>query len=265
MIRCALAAIVTLSAAPAFAGELRDLCPDRPGLGTPPCTVDAGHVMIETGLVDWTHDRRPESATDSWLIGATLVRFGLGATTEAQLEWSPLGHIRERDRTTGAADHVTRAGDVSLAVRQNLRNPDGSGVSFALQPFVTVPLGRRPIGAGDWGAGILAPASFELSKTFKLGFTPEIDAAVDEDGDGRHLAYGGVAGVTADLTATLGVTAEIEAMRDRDPAEHSTEARAGLSAGWQASDDLQFDAGSNVGLNRDTPDVELYAGVSRRF
>jgi hypothetical protein len=29
--------------------------------------------------------------------------------------------------------------------------------------------------------------------------------------------------------------------------------------------DLQFDAGANFGLNRQTPDVELYTGVSVRF
>jgi hypothetical protein len=29
--------------------------------------------------------------------------------------------------------------------------------------------------------------------------------------------------------------------------------------------DLQLDAGANFGLNRQTPDIELYAGVSTRF
>jgi hypothetical protein len=30
-------------------------------------------------------------------------------------------------------------------------------------------------------------------------------------------------------------------------------------------DDLQLDAGVDVGLNRETPDIELYAGISKRF
>jgi hypothetical protein len=29
--------------------------------------------------------------------------------------------------------------------------------------------------------------------------------------------------------------------------------------------EVQVDAGANFGLNRQTPDVELYAGVSKRF
>jgi hypothetical protein len=28
---------------------------------------------------------------------------------------------------------------------------------------------------------------------------------------------------------------------------------------------VQLDAGANFGLNRNTPDVELYAGISKRF
>jgi hypothetical protein len=31
------------------------------------------------------------------------------------------------------------------------------------------------------------------------------------------------------------------------------------------SNDLQIDAGATFGLNRQTPDLELYAGIARRF
>ena len=45
-----LAAALLASAAPAGAEGLRDFCPDRPGLGTPPCTMDPGHFDVELGL-----------------------------------------------------------------------------------------------------------------------------------------------------------------------------------------------------------------------
>src|SRR5262249_7615693 len=47
------------SSAPAAADGLRDLCTDRPGLGTPPCIVDRGHLIVETGIADWTHTSDP--------------------------------------------------------------------------------------------------------------------------------------------------------------------------------------------------------------
>jgi len=61
------------------------------------------------------------------------------------------------------------------------------------------------------------------------------------------------------------VTAELSLTRDRDPAGHATEALAGLSAGWQATADSQWDIGAHVGLNRDSPDLQLYFGFARRF
>ena len=40
---------------------------------------------------------------------------------------------------------------------------------------------------------------------------------------------------------------------------------ADASVAFLPRNDLQLDAGANFGLNRETPDVELYAGVSKRF
>lgn len=50
-----------------------------------------------------------------------------------------------------------------------------------------------------------------------------------------------------------------------DPAGRVEQASADAALAYAASDDLQFDIGANVGLTRDTPDIELYAGLSFRF
>ena len=126
-------------------------------------------------------------------------------------------------------------------------------------------VGREPIGAGDWGAGFRLPVSYEIDETFALEWVPEVDAAVDSDGKGRHLAYGTVAGVAAKLGPTLSATLEYQFTRDRDPSGHESQQLGGLSLAWQPRDDLQFDIGANGGLDRHAPDVELYIGVSRRF
>ena len=111
---------------------------------------------------------------------------------------------------------------------------------------------------------MIVPVSFELGAV-SLGFTPHVDAAVDGDGDGRHMAYGSVAGVGFGLSDDVSMAAEVSLTRDRDPGGHATEALAGLSAGWQPDPDSQWDLGANIGLNRDSPDVELYFGFVRRF
>jgi hypothetical protein len=249
----------------ARAEALRDYCPDRPGLGTPPCTIDSGHFDVELGLADWTLDRTPDSRTEAIEAGQLLVRVGLTQSLEAQFGWSAFGHVRTRDRATGATDAASGVGDLSIALRQNLVSPDGSSFSLAVMPFATVPTGNAALGAGDWTAGLLVPVSYDIGGGVQLGLTARAEAAADEDRRGRHLAYGGVAGLSLPLSDSLGATFEIEATRDEDPSGHSTEWLAGLSAGWMAGDDLQLDAGANIGLNAAAPDLQLYVGISRRF
>ncbi|BBD96713.1 transporter [Sphingobium amiense] len=249
----------------AAAQEGRDLCPDRPGLGTPPCTVEPGRVVAELGLGDWTHEKDAASRTDTVEAGDLLVRFGLTDRLEAQLGWTAYGHERVKDRASGLIDRSEGVGDMFVGVKRNLRNPDGSGFSVALLPYATLPTGGSTIGAGDWGAGLLVPVSYELGKGVALEATPEVDAAVDEDRHGRHLAWGSVMGVNIDVSDAVSATVETSLMRDDDPSGHSTEALAGLSLAWQPGKAWQIDGGVNLGLNPDSPDRELYVGIVRRF
>jgi hypothetical protein len=242
--------------------ELRDFCADRPGLGTPACTIDPGHAMVEVGLADWTLDRQPDARTDTVVAGGLLIRYGLDATTEVQLGWTPYGHVRVRDRTSGEISKISGTGDILFSIRKSLSGPDGK---IAIQPFVTVPVGHSSIGAGDWGAGVILPFGFDLGKNLQIAFTPEVDAAVDEDGSGRHLAFGNVIGLSEPLTKTLNLTEELSVARDNDPSGHSTTSLASLSLAYQPGKTTQFDAGAFAGLNRNSPDVEIYFGVAKRF
>ncbi|MDI1294455.1 MAG: transporter [bacterium] len=249
----------------AQAQEARELCADRPGLGTPACTMAPGKVQMELGLGDWTREKDASSQTDSVVLGDALVRFGLTDSLEAQVGWTSYGHVRTRDRLTGAIAKASGTGDVTLALRQNLHNPDGSGFSIALMPYATVPTGGSAIGAGDWGVGLIVPVSFDLGHGLSLGLTPQVDAAVDGDGKGRHLAYGSVAGLGFALSEAVSGTIEAQVTRDDDPDGHATQALAGLSFAWKPSDAMQFDIGLNLGLNSVSPDSQLYVGVVRRF
>ena len=264
-IRSLLAALaLCLVAAPAWAQE-RDYCPARPGLGTPACTIAPGRVSLETGLLDWQREDASGERQDTIVLGDTLVRIGVADNVELQAGWTPWGRTRTRDTTTGATASADGIGDALLGLKVNLANPDGGGLSFAVQPYVTLPIGGGAMGAGDWGGGIVAPVSYDLSDALNIQFSPEIDAAPDGDGSGRHFAYSGTVGLGVSLTSSLGGTVEFQAARDEDPAGHSTQLLGALSFGWMAADNLQFDVGGSVGLNRDAPDVELYFGFSRLF
>lgn len=239
-------------------------CTERPGINTPPCVMAPGRVSVETSIVDWTRDDSGGTRSDTVLIGDTLVRLGLSDRVEAQVGWTPFGH--NRMRSAGSVDVADRVGDVSIGMKALLTEP-GSDAKFSMAavPFATLPVGRTPTGAGDWGAGVVLPMAYQLSDTVGLAVTPEVDAAVDGDGDGRHLAYSAAAGLSYTLTSSVTATAEFQALRDNDPAMHVTQTKAALSFAYLATPDTQFDVFGAAGLNRNTPDMQLYAGISHRF
>lgn len=263
-IRAALILGIALLPAPALAKE-RSYCPDRPGIGTPPCTMEPGKVSVELGIGDWTLSKDATEREDVFNAADLLVRYGVADHAEVQIGWTALGFARTRDKATGEIEHRSGTGDVTLAVRRNLLSPDGSKLSIAVMPYATLPVGREPFGAGDWGAGMMVPLSYEITDKLSFVSTSEVDAAVDEDGHGRHLAYSEAAGAALKLRKNVTATAEYQILADRDPQGHHVEHLSGLSVNWRPAPHLRLDVGANAGLDSDANDMEVYFGISRRF
>jgi len=264
-LRPSLIALLATLAAPAAAAELRDLCPDRPGRLTPACIVDAGHLQAETGAVDFVHDATSSDITDTLTIASTTLRYGITGHLEAVVDWSP--HVSVRNRTRGGGVTTDRGvGDVLLGLKQSLLNPDGKGVSIALAPFVTIPTAKPAIGAGRSTQGLVVAVNVDLPADFALGISPEIDRLPNGGDDGYHASYSMVGGISRAIGAvTPGV--ELAVTQDDDPTGRTTKATADVFVAWapKSLKTVQFDVGTYLGLNRDTPDVEAYVGISKRF
>ena len=244
------AALLALAAATPAAAQDREFCPERPGLETQACIVDRGRVTIESSLIDWTRDRQSDGVTDR---------------LEVRAGWQPFGHERTRDVATGDIDRANRVGDAVIGLKASLLHPDGRGLSIAILPSVTLPVGRQPIGAGRAQPSLLLPLSYDVSDTVEIAVTPAIRALANEDAGGQHVRYGAAAGVTVKLSEAVSVGADASLARDQDPRDHTTRARAAMTLAWQPKDDWQLDTSAIAGLNRDTPDVQLIAGIARRF
>jgi hypothetical protein len=245
----------------------RDLCSELGGLNTPACIVDPGHLQVELGITDWTLDSSSDQRKDTIDAGDVLMRYGITGTTELRLGWTAFGYARTRDRASGDVDRTSGIGDVTLGMKQSISHPaEGkTGFAMALLPFVTLPSGRKDVGAGDWGAGLIIPTSYKLNDHLSLEMTPEIDTAVDDSGSGRHLAYGSAFGVQAHVTKTIILTPEIQFVRDRDPSRPATMSRASLSFDYQPQKWTILDFEAIAGLSRNTPDIELAWGITHKF
>lgn len=245
-------------------GTGRDFCADRPGKGSPPCVLDAGRFQAELGLADRAWTRGGGTSSDDTTFGTVELRLGLSDRVEGQLSWN--AYQRIHDKAPGTSSTADGAGDLGLALRWSLRNPGGDGVSVALQPFVTAPVGAKDIGAGGWLGGAILPVSLPLNADWSLALSPQADVRADADGSGRHAGFGGAIGVGRSFgPVALGV--ELWADRDQDPSGHVTAASFDFTAAWTpaALKDVQLDASAYVGLNHDTPDLELAVGVAKRF
>ena len=246
----------------AHAEQRRDFCPDRPGKGSPSCVVDPGVFQVEVSAVDAAFQRSGPGSTDTYAVGSLEMRFGLTPKLEGQVAWTPYTQVRTRD----GEGKMQGVGDVVLLLRRSLRNPDGAGFSVALEPFVSLPTGQDGIGAGGWQGGLIAPISVPLSDKLALGLAPEVDIVRDADGQGTHLAWTMAAGLSWPVgPVTLG--AELWGSLDDDPGDRTESASLDLTLAWSppSQEDLQFDLGVYGGLTRDTPDLEVSVGVSRRF
>jgi hypothetical protein len=94
--------------------------------------------------------------------------------------------------------------------------------------------------------------------------TPEADIQLNASGSGHHANLVDVVGLGKSFGAfTLG--AEVWSGQNLDPAGTISQYTFDLDAAWLANNDTQLDGGVNIGLNRATPDVEFYFGISRRF
>lgn len=249
-------------AAPATAAD-DPICADRPGKSTPTCTVAPGHWQLETGLIDWSLQKDGGDRSTSTVIAETLIRVGLTDRSEIQFDVTPWQ--RERERVGGVRRQASGFGDLNILYLHRLTG-EQAPVKLALMPAVKLPTANHSIGNGKLEAALLLPTEIDIGRSpFSLNLTPEVDWSADSDGRGHHAAMTQVASLGWQATQKLSIAAELWRQWDWDPAGTQRQASADATAAYLVNNDVQIDGGANIGLNRATPDIEVYAGLSKRF
>jgi Putative MetA-pathway of phenol degradation len=252
-----------LCSAGAAAAETPPICADRPGKATSGCTVPAGHWQVETGLADWTLQKSGGDRDTSLAIGETMVKYGLTDRSDIEVEVTPW--LRETSRADGIQGSASGFGDLAIIYKHQLTSSDAP-VQVTAYPFVKIPTSKHSLGNGKWEGGLKLPIGYAIPKSpFSLNLTPELDWIADADGHGHHAAMVQVASLGWQATPKLDLSAEIWGQWDWDLSGTGKQVSADGSVAYLLSNDVQLDAGANFGLNRRTPDVEFYAGVSKRF
>lgn len=255
--------VILLIAVGGRAAAADPICADRPGKANPTCTVPAGDWQVETGFADWDSSRVDGVRTEDLTIGQTAIKFGLSERSHLELDITP--YTQTTDHGPSAGDRVSGFGDLGIAYKYRVA-ADSAPVQVALYPFLKIPTAGHALGNGkvEGGAAVLMDGSIPGS-ALGWNIAPEVDVSADSDGSGYHLGMTQALSIGLPLTSVASVSAELWGSWDFDPAGTTRQFSADASAALLVSNDVQLDGGLNVGLNRNTPGIELYSGVAVRF
>lgn len=238
------------------------ICTDRPTKSNAACTVPEGMMQIETDLFSWTRIASGPARTDVLVYTNPVVKYGIGPNSDIQLSIAPL--VEVRTRAGGQTASQSGVGDLTLRFKQRLSGPDDK-VQVALLPFVKAPIAESGIGNGEWEGGLIVPVQMPVGGA-TLTLAPQLNllagAMAPED---RHLEFQGVVNLAVPINARTTLAGELWTSQNWDPSGTVRQYSVDAAVSHLLNDELQIDIGGNFGLNRDTPDVQIYVGVSARF
>jgi hypothetical protein len=244
------------------ANSLPAICTDRPSKATSACTVPQGSFQLETDLINWTRFDFAGTRTDTILYTNPVLKYGLTNSTDVEASITPYETVRTRDAS--GVSTLGGLGDIYLRIKQRL-TPSDAKAQFALIPYIKIPTARTGIGNRKLEGGLVGTGVFTLPAGFSLTLTPEFDDLENANLDGHHAQLVGAVNLSKALSSKVTVNAEVWTSQNYDPLGTVRQYSVDGALAYTPSADLQFDVGTNIGLNRDTPGVQIYAGVARRF
>jgi hypothetical protein len=244
---------------------MREMSTDRPDKTESAYTVDAGHFQLEADAVTYTRDWRTaddgEPDTEAWSFATTNLKLGLLNNVDVQLVVSPYAH--EHFSAPGDSVTLDGFGDTTVRLKLNLWGNDGGPTALALMPFVTFPTAQDDLGAGAVEGGLIVPLAVELPAGWGMGLMTQLDRLRDDDGDGYHFQWTNTATVGRDIAGDLGGYVEFfSSVNTEDSSDWEGTVDFGLT--YAVTDDLQLDAGINVGVTDSADDLMFFMGVSWR-
>lgn len=253
----------TTTAAPADDG-LSAICTDRPTKSSAACTVDPGHIQYEADLFNGTFFRQDGARVDTYLVPNPTLKFGIAKGWDVQANIAPYVRIESRD-PAGAKSDIDGVGDLFLRLKSNFYNSADGKLALAAIPYVKAPTAKIGIGNGEWEGGGVFAVNYKLTDVWTLTFAPELDILKDSTGNDRHVQHIELINIGRSLPHGVTVYGELWGAWNYDPAGTVRQYSADVAVAWAFTKHAQVDLGLNIGLNRYTPDAQVYLGVSQKF
>ncbi len=259
----ALGPLLATCALPALAA--RELTTDRPDTTESPYTVEPGRLQIEASLVEFAQDNHnPDHApvrTGALNIAPFNLRIGLTPDSDLHIVVETYRQERTLDRSTGQQAKANGTGDITLRYKYNFFGNDGGGPALGILPFIKLPTARSGLGNRSFEGGVILPVSLELGAGWGLAAMTEVDVVRNAADSGYEYVWVNSASFDHKLVGDL--SSFLELVSEVGPGRPALSFNAGLTYG--IGEDLQLDAGTNLGITRPAEDLRLFVGITKRF
>ncbi len=247
---------------------MRDLSTDRPDKTESAYTVDAGRFQIESDLLSYSSDHDTadgaDTQVDAWSVAAVNVKAGLLNWMDLQLVLDTYNHVTTDDRLTSQKVTQSGLGDLTTRLKMNVWGNDGGKTALAVMPFVKIPTNQDDLGNDDVEAGIIIPLAVELPAGWGMGLMTEFDFVRNRADDGYSTDFVNTITFSHDIVGNLGGYVELFTLIS---SESNTDWVGTFDLGltYGLTEDIQIDAGINIGITESAEDFNPFLGLSWRF
>ena len=245
--------------------QLRSFNTDRPTKSNIPYTVDAGRFQYELDLVNYFHLKSGTVSINSIVGPNPWLKIGITNNIDFEINLPAPQLLVTRNLATGAVTRASGFNDMFLRTKFNLWGNDGGKSAFALIPNLKIPTAADGLGNGAVEGGVIAPLSFSLPNDFTLLFNSEFDRLKNLNGGGYHSNTINLVNLSRPIAKDVTLYGELWSQVNFDPARTIRQYSVDTAIAWTVRKNTQIDIGANVGLNRDTPALQIYTGLAQRF
>ena len=247
---------------------MRDMSTDRPDKTESPYTVDAGHFQVEADILNYAYDRHntdfSNTRVETVSIAPINLKAGLCNNVDLQLVIETYTSVRTHDRSTSVVQRNRGFGDITPRLKWNVWGNDGGSTALALMPFVKLPTNQDDLGNNSVEGGVIVPFAMPLPYDWSMGLMTEFDFVRDSAGTGHHPEFINSITFGHDIVGNLAGYVEFFSLVSAESdSEWVGTVDLGLTFGL--TEDIQLDAGVNLGITRSADDISPFLGISWRF
>ena len=247
---------------------LRELSTDRPDKTESAYTVDAGHFQVEADLVNYSYDTHEPSfghlRTEGLSVATANLKVGLCDRSDLQVVVPTYNWVRTKHLPSGTVTENSGFGDLVVRNKINIWGNDDGQTAFAVMPYLKLPTNQDGLGNKAWEGGLILPLAIQLPGEWNLGLMTQFDFVEDASGSGYHPDFVNSITASHSIVGNLSGYVEFFSLVSTDTgSDWIGTVDAGLTYGL--SENVQLDAGINIGVTRAADDFNPFLGISFRY